>query len=125
MGKSVLNVILKEATALQTKLLKPKLFGSGKKITVVFLMLEDHMHEWSNSKNVNLSKHSKITKLIEATKTIHKSILVAFKNTFMTNQHSLVLMFSQNPYKNAIKMTRFMLHNTKIFLFNITKALTL
>ena len=124
MGKYVLNVILKEATALQTKLLKPQFFGS-RKITVVFLMVEDHMHEWSNSKNVNLSKHSKITKLIEAINTIHKSILVAFKNTFMTNQHSLVMMFSQNPYKNALKITRFMLHNTKNFLFNTTKAFTL
>ena len=59
-------------------------------------MMKDHMHEWSDSKNATLFKHSKIMKQILVTNTMHTCTLVASKNTFMMNPHFLVLRFSQN-----------------------------
>ena len=54
---------------------------------------------------------------------MHTYIPVVFKNTFMRNPHLVVLRSSQKLYINVTTIAHIMLHNTKITLFDIKKAL--
>ena len=122
--KQVLIVILKKITVPQTTLLKQQSYGH-QKTTPDFLMVVNLTHEWLNSKNAILSKHSQITKLILDTNTIHTCTIVVFKTTFAIIENFFFSKYSLNLFIIVMRTALITIHNMKMFLKHIMKVLIL